>query len=262
MQQWRLIDSGVESAQWNMAVDEALLLAFSEYDLPILRLYRWKEPALSFGRFSKVQETMNWERVRKEKISCVRRMTGGGILVHGGDLSYALIVPRTFVEERGVKESYHDLCMFLIRLYQYLGLDAVFAQDLKLTPEHTPVCLAGKEAYDMIIGGRKIGGNAQRHTHHAMLQHGTIPLTIDRHCFEPLFREDSGLEEAATLAETGIDMEALRGLLLEAFIETFNAVITEDSLHDDEYTLAQKLYESKYRKESWNVHAKSPAIQT
>ena len=142
--EWRFIDTGYASAAWNMAVDEALLENFKENDLPILRLYRW-EPALSLGRFSKIHKSVDKQELQKQKLSVVRRMTGGGVLVHGGDLSYTLLIPRTFLKEKGVKESYRYLCRFLLRLYERLGYKAGFAGDLNIELKSSDVCLAGNE---------------------------------------------------------------------------------------------------------------------
>jgi len=258
MHQWRFIDSGTASAQWNMAVDEALLYAFKEGDLPIFRLYRWEKPSLSFGRFSHPKKTLDWKRIRTENIPYVRRITGGGILVHGNDISYSLTIPRSFVREQGVRQAYRELCAFLIHLYENLGVDADFAHDLQLPQSQSPVCLAGMEAYDIIISGRKIGGNAQRHTHHALLQHGTIPLAIDHERFEKLFLEDSGLSEAATLKETNsrLTETALKKEIIKAFSDTFDTRITEEPLRNEEQLLAEKLFNEKYSQEAWNVHAK------
>jgi len=255
---WRLIDSRLSSAQWNMAVDEALLASFKENDRPILRLYRWEEPALSFGRFSNPKKTLDWEKIQTDNISYTRRMTGGGILVHGGDISYSLIVPRTFIGGRNIKEGYRYLCSFLIRFYHHLGLDASFACDQQFTEKHSSVCLAGTEAYDIVIDGKKIGGNAQRHTRQAILQHGTVPLTLAHEYFEALFLEDSGLSKAATLKGSHIDLneETLMGKLVEAFKETFNTTLCKDALTQEEQKLAEKLLNEKYTGEAWNVHAK------
>jgi len=47
---WRLIRSEPASGAWNMAVDEAMLLAHAAgLTLPTLRLYAWSPPALSLG---------------------------------------------------------------------------------------------------------------------------------------------------------------------------------------------------------------------
>ncbi len=253
---WRYIDSGIGTAAWNMAVDEALLSCFSQGDLPILRLYGWK-PALSLGRFSEPSENLDMDRIKRDGIGCVRRITGGGILVHGDDLSYAMILPRSFIAERGVRESYRYLCGFLLRLYGALGLSAAFAQERALAEKQTDICLAGREAYDIVINGNKIGGNAQRYSRQAMLQHGTIPIDLDRGRFEPLFLKESGLKDAATLRRehSMMGQERLKAFVLEAFTETFGAQVQKDALREDELKLAEKLLQEKYTKERWTIDA-------
>ena len=260
MSQWRFIDSGTGSAAWNMAADEALLRSFAENNLPILRLYRWEKPALSFGRFSQPASTLSAEALHGGGLQYTRRMTGGGILVHGGDLSYALIVPQTLIKTRGVRESYRYFCGFLLTLYRRLGLEAAFANDTASTRGGSDVCLAGKERYDIIIGGRKIGGNAQRHTREAMLQHGTVPLSIDRAFFAPFFRKDSGLDEAFCFADARINLspEALISAVADAFGDTFGAKLVPGTLNENESALARQLYVKKYTTEAWNVHGTDP----
>ena len=253
---WRLIDTGLGTAQWNMAVDEALLNGFGEGDLPILRLYGW-EPALSLGRFSNIHKSVDIDRLEQDKLPCVRRMTGGGVLVHGGDLSYTLILPRELLKEKGVKESYRYLCRFLIHLYEKLGRSAHFAGDLQLEGERSDICLADNEAYDIVIEGRKMGGNAQRHTRQALFQHGSIPMSVDESRFRPLFLQESGLEAAATLQRLGCEVayEELAGLLKEAFSETFEVHFAAGTLNASEEQSAKALLVSKYTQERWNVDA-------
>ncbi len=259
MFKWRYIESKASSARWNMAVDEALLRTFKEGDLPIFRLYEWEEPSLSIGRFSDPLEVLHWESVEKAGMAYVRRMTGGGILVHGDDLSYTLIVPESFAKENGVRESYRYLCGFLLAFYRKIGVDADFAGEQGCRLAHTEVCLAGKERYDIVIDGRKIGGNAQRHTHEAMLQHGSVPKKIERRYFEPFFRKETGFDQAVTLEQLGIamDSEHVRQVLKASFCETFNTSLVPEELSEAEEALARRLYEEKYNTEVWNVHAKN-----
>src|SRR6478735_3248133 len=75
-------------AALNMAVDEALLISATA---PILRFYRWSRPSLSFGYFGRYAEVAN-QSARRD---IVRRWTGGGIVLHGNDLTYSILVPRT-----------------------------------------------------------------------------------------------------------------------------------------------------------------------
>lgn len=252
---WRFIDTGIADGAWNMAVDEALLEGFREGDSAILRVYGW-ENALSLGRFSPLNQTIDVQRLEAGRISCVRRITGGGVLVHGGDLSYSLIVPRNSAREVGVKEYYRILCRFLIRLYEALGHQPRFAEKSGTLLSRGDVCLAGNEAYDIVIGGKKMGGNAQRHARHALLQQGTIPIRFDRALFDPLFRHDSGLERAASLEGLGsaMDYATLAARVREAFVETYGAELMDDTLSESEKERAQELMELKYTQERWNLH--------
>ena len=259
--EWRLITSGRGSAGWNMALDEALLGSFEEGERPILRLYGW-EPSLSLGRFSNLSSSIDLSTLATQQLPFVRRMTGGGILVHGDDLSYSLILPRSLLQSRGVKESYRHLCRFLINLYGKLGHRPAFAQELAMGSAPSNLCLAGSEPYDIIIAGRKMGGNAQRYTSRTLFQHGTIPRSIDEERFENLFLEASGLDRAATLKRLGtpLEQEELQQLLIGAFCESFGAALSEEGLRTKERQQAETLLALKYSQQRWNSHARD--IQT
>jgi len=255
---WRFIDDGTGTAARNMAVDEALLRTFAGDGTPILRLYGWSEPALSFGRFTDPYRVVDPRRTEAEGVACVRRITGGGVLVHGGDLSYALIVPRAFVREHGAKNAYGLLSGFLPRFYRSFGYDAAFAGETGVPAVRSDACLAGTERYDLLIGGRKIGGNAQYHTAHALLQHGSIPLRLERERFEPLFREDSGLRNAADLPEA--DFETAKARLLEAFAAHFGAELRPEPLDGARRESAERLRREKYTQKEWTFDGRLPAL--
>ncbi|MEA2091575.1 MAG: lipoate--protein ligase family protein, partial [Campylobacterota bacterium] len=245
------------SPEYNMAVDEALLRNFKDGDLPIIRLYRW-EPSISLGRFSKLEQSVDIKALQKQNLSYVRRMTGGGILAHGGDLSYSITVPRRTLKDIGVKESYRYLCQFLINLYEKLGLKAEFAHDLKLESSKSNICMASNEPYDIIIDDRKIGGNAQRYTKEVLFQHGSIPIKLDAALFKDVFLEESGLKDIATLDRIGSSViyEKLKAFLIEAFMESFDAQIIRDDLNTSQIKRACELQEKKYTNIRWNINGK------
>src|SRR5450755_3610789 len=74
------------SAPMNMAVDEALL---GSATFPVLRFYRWRSPALSFGYFGSYADVAD----QRDEREIVRRWTGGGVVPHGADLTYSVIIP-------------------------------------------------------------------------------------------------------------------------------------------------------------------------
>src|SRR5712671_1918327 len=78
------IDS--RNAALNMAIDEALLETATQ---PSIRFYKWDHPALSFGYFGKFADVAKHEQER----DIVRRWTGGGIVFHGEDLTYSIVIP-------------------------------------------------------------------------------------------------------------------------------------------------------------------------
>lgn len=126
---------------------------------------------------------------------------------------------------------------------------------MKLNTARSNVCLASNEAYDILIEGRKIGGNAQRYIKQACFQHGSIPLSFDEGCFEPLFLENSGLKKAAALMKLGVtkDHKELVKLLIESFCETFDVDIIDSTLSTEEEHRAKKLMMNKYAKRGWNI---------
>jgi len=79
-------DAAPRSAAINMAIDEALL---ETAKIPSIRFYRWNSPALSFGYFGKFADVADYAAER----DLVRRWTGGGIVFHGDDLTYSIIIP-------------------------------------------------------------------------------------------------------------------------------------------------------------------------
>src|ERR1700738_487047 len=74
------------SAAENMAVDETLFLTAPG---PVLRSYRWIRPAVSFGYFPPWKDVA----LRFAGRDLVRRWTGGGIVEHGQDFTYSLVIP-------------------------------------------------------------------------------------------------------------------------------------------------------------------------
>jgi lipoate-protein ligase A len=74
------------SAAINMAIDEVLL---ETVNVPSIRFYRWNSPALSFGYFGRFADVANYASTR----DLVRRWTGGGIVFHGDDLTYSILIP-------------------------------------------------------------------------------------------------------------------------------------------------------------------------
>jgi len=268
---WRLIATGPLSGAENMAVDEALLNAFNpQSSLPVLRLYGWTPPALSLGRFQKAADVLDMHICRADNVPLVRRITGGGVIYHADELTYSIVCsPEQIPPASSVKDSFRVLTGFLLEFYKKIGFDAGYAFESNATGlplgERTPFCFAGRETFDIIVNGRKIGGNAQRRLKYLIFQHGSIPV-INRaekglsYMLEHqlnLIAGTTGITECSGgKAETVLldsPYTALFEQLKESFKVCFAVDFFEDSLSLDEQTLVAELLETRYLKDGWNL---------
>lgn len=245
---WRCIDTGPLSGVENMAIDEALLACFDPgRSAPILRLYGWSPPAFSFGRFQKPEEIIDLERCRVDGVQAVRRITGGGVIYHAEELTYALVCPTGFIPgPASVKEAFFHLTSFLLDFYRTLGLDASHAAQhygsQRRLGERTSLCFAGIESCDILISGKKIGGNAQRRLKNVIFQHGSIPLQQmadqgNRYLLQP----DCGIAGKTTsLEEQGVALERayLADQLKSSFKRVFGLTLDQGGLSTAERSCA------------------------
>jgi lipoate-protein ligase A len=163
-----VLDPEPHPAALNMAIDEVLL---RELIQPALRIYRWQEPTVSFGYFGPVTEA---ERVAAGRV-LVRRWTGGGIVEHGEDVTYTLIVPREHeFAKLTAPESYRLIHEAIARAMAGQGIDA------KVLPVagdgRSGECFASPVQYDLVAHGTKVAGAAQRRTRWGLLHQGSILL--------------------------------------------------------------------------------------
>jgi len=264
VQTWRIIDTGPLDGPTNMAIDEALLASFvaDGAALPVLRLYGWEPPDLSLGRYQRAAEVLDLDSCTAAQVPIVRRITGGGVIWHANELTYSLVCStRHLPDGLSVKASFRVLTSFLLRFYRSFGLPAVWALDHDphhaALGERTAFCFAGRESYDIIVSGRKIGGNAQRRTKAAVFQHGSIPLANrSEEGIGYLRQRPAGIGEATTsLADEGITAgrDDLAPVLADAFREAMGVELREDTLTAAEQTLAERLAAGKYRDAGWNL---------
>lgn len=190
MDRLRVISFKARDAATNMALDEAIAKAVGAGESPAtLRLYGWDPPAVSIGYFQEVQEEVNMDFCEANGISVVRRLTGGGTVLHTmGELTYSLMVSdKDPVIPQDVQGSYMRICAPLVSALRELGADACF-----------------KPINDIEIGGRKVSGSAQTRRFGAIMQHGTLLLDIDERLLGAL------KVRGAKLAERGLAGHAQR----------------------------------------------------
>lgn len=190
-------DAELRSPPMNMAVDEALLQTAI---VPALRFYQWHGPAVSFGYFSRIAEVRELAGSRE----LVRRWTGGGIVMHGHDLTYAFVIPAGHELHRtSAREIYAFVHRTISSVFARNGVAAMLAATA--TPRVSDACFANPVRADVLVGGRKIVGAAQRRTRAGLLQQGSIQVQELPH----QFTRDVSLALCDTAREVSVGAECL-----------------------------------------------------
>jgi lipoate-protein ligase A len=211
-----------------MAADEALLDQVAAGAPPALRLYRWVPPALSLGRFQP-DDDVDLDACRRLGVDVVRRPTGGQGLLHGGDLTYAVAMPRPDGAAGGVDAVYTRLADGLIAGLARAGVTAAIARH---DGPAGPVCFAGQQGADLRVGERKVCGSAQVRRGSAVLQHGSILLTRLPFDETAVLRRRPGAPQVtgAQLRDATVTLEELGAsadphVIADALVEGFAATL-------------------------------------
>ena len=192
----------------------------------------------------------------------MRRITGGGVIYHADELTYSIIcAPDQIPETASIKDSFRVLTGFLLQFYRNLGLNALYAMDGTASGEklgeRTPFCFAGKESFDILVNGRKIGGNAQRRLKKTIFQHGSVPILNRVADGVACLRErPDGVDERVTcLAAEGVllDVKFLKSALKAAFCSNLRTSFMETNPAEHEQHLAERLLREKYLNDKWNL---------
>ena len=227
-------DATPRSAAVNMAIDEALL---ETAKVPSIRFYRWNSPALSFGYFGKFADVANYAPRR----DLVRRWTGGGIVFHGDDLTYSIVIPAN-------DPAFSESSMLIYEKIHCALRSALLAngERAELAPVAGVVdagaaiidrgysCFANPVRADVMVNGRKVAGAAQRRTRGGLLHQGSIQLAR------------GWVRVAAT---TG-DVDLGNGLA-ERFAKELSEGRNEKSLSNTLVERAEKIAEQKYNTKNW-----------
>ena len=166
-----LIDEQPHRGSYNMALDEVLLC--TPLEMPLLRLYRWALPTVSFGYF----EPWRPVAVQFRSQELVRRWTGGGVVDHQHDWSYSLLLPRSErMTNLPAGESYRLIHMKLRCALTDAGFKGVVLHGNTDVARNTNSrsCFVKAVPYDLLMDGRKISGAAQRRTCQGLLHQGSV----------------------------------------------------------------------------------------
>jgi lipoate-protein ligase A len=265
---WRFIDTGINNGFSNMAIDEAMLDAHLR-DLvpPTLRIYRWSPPALSLGYFQSINEDVNKGRCSELGIDIVRRLTGGRAVLHQDELTYSIVASEKHGLPESIEQSYKFLNKGLIAAYRILGLEVcLVSYDRGIS---SAACFTSAGSADLTFQGRKIAGSAQYRKGDTVLQHGSLPISLDPQLFSSILKfpsisvRDTVLsafsQKVTSISEilgSQVGWQELKVALFEGFQQALSTNFYEDTLTLEEIDLSEKLVKEKYNTFDWSYYGR------
>src|SRR5688572_23306216 len=229
MAAWRLITTWGATPDFNMGLDEALLLTHGLP--PAVRFYTWKPDTLSIGYFQKLSEVPGAERAG----ALVRRITGGGAIHHVRELTFSISAPLSLPLYAGsVSDSYSRVHAAIARALAEFGVDAHPRGGEALASDRagSGMCFHHSTAHDLAWDGRKGVGSAQRRKGGRVLHHGSIKLGSS-----PLEGDIASLESR----QRGLKPDAFAPVLRKAFEQAFDMRLEASVPEPDERELAYEL---------------------
>lgn len=237
-----LVDPPADGA-WNMAVDEVLLESAAEAGQATLRLYQWSEPTLSLGFFQPYDQRFSHEA--SGTCPLVRRITGGGAILHDQELTYSFVWPTGEGRPDGkwLYTLFHDTLQKVLTDESYAAWQPCKCSKAASGTEPF-LCFQRRSAFDILVGDVKIVGSAQRRRRGSILQHGSL-----------LLETSSRAPEVAGLgSQAGSRLAAgqIAALWPPRLADALDLELVPSPLSDHETRQAGQLVREKFGSDAWN----------
>jgi len=176
---WRLIDSGFQTAAYNMSLDSRLFeKALAETDFsPTLRIYGFQHAAVTCGYSQK-------ELAQKIKtgIESAFRITGGGLVFHGTDFTFSVVASRSHHPGFSSIDASYRIFHEIIKNAFMKG--RIETELFKGAGRRDPggLCFTNPVKNDLLFKGEKVAGAAEKRSKGVFLHQGTVELS-------PFFKE-------------------------------------------------------------------------
>lgn len=241
----RLLNDPAMDGPTNMARDEALLISVgARTSSPTLRLYEWDPPTVSLGYFQSHAAFVDLP-APADGLAVVRRLTGGGAILHDRELTYSWTLPDNHeLLREGPNRLYEIAHLAITRVLREIGISAnPSGTSDDSGPRRGPFfCFERRHEYDLVVDGEKIVGSAQRRTRDAVLQHGSI-IAGNR------FPQQ---RTATTTAPAGDVIMHVRDSLGAVLTEIAHVEVIPGEWEEHELTLATSLI-PKYAGDDWTA---------
>jgi len=203
--------------------------------LPTLRFYSWDPPALSLGYFQRAEEVADLAACQSLGVDIVTRPTGGRALLHHRELTYSVTAAEGCHKiPASVLGAYRLFSEALVRGLARLGVPVELAPGEGRGRGLAPgACFDTPAAYELQVAGKKVAGSAQMRRDGALLQHGSILLSLPLELYRQVLLPPPGggrpflkslKEGAAGLEDLGyrVTLEDLKAALQDGFAEVLD----------------------------------------
>ncbi|HDT13802.1 MAG TPA: lipoate--protein ligase family protein [Candidatus Aminicenantes bacterium] len=242
---------------WNMAVDEHLFNLAATFPRTFLRFYRWERPTASLGYGQDAAKVVDAAFCRDRGIDIVRRLTGGKLVLHDREVTYAVASADVSVFTETLRDSYRLISRALLAGLSLMGLSARLAET---SPQGyakgTMPCFAFPARDEIEIEGRKIVGSAQKRTGPLFLQHGSIPLEKDETLLAAVARpgespEGQGMTSLSEALGRPMAFEEAVGPLVQGFADFFGVRFARFALGPADRQAIRAIQAAKYASDAW-----------
>ncbi len=274
---WRFIDTGHRDGYTNMAVDEALLAAcLKGIAPPTVRFYGWCPATVSLGCFQKLEKEIDVEACERLGLGIVRRPTGGKMVLHDDELTYSVIARQgQQIFPGDILGTYMVISQALVAGLKKLGVEARMIPHRKgekrREEPRSAACFSVPSSHEVVVGGKKLVGSAQKRHLDGVIQHGSILIGLDldklvsvqkfkrpehrRRMRDFLARRMTCINE---WVPDKVDFAQVAEAMRAGFQERFGDAMETSPLSPFEEELVEKFKETKYSTEAWNLRRESP----
>jgi len=245
-EKWRLLVTPPMDAASNMSMDESVLRHCG--DTGTIRFYSWEPWAISIGYFQGMREEIDLDKCKELGVQYIRRITGGGAVFHHKELTYSIITREDNPKiPRNILDSYGTICQGLINGLASLGLEAKFH----------PI-------NDIVVGGKKISGNAQTRRFRGVLQHGTLLADVDPELMFQLLlvpnekirdKMIQSVEERVTSVKHQLgripEWENMVQAMKEGFEKALDITLIPSQLTSEEQQTMERVRSERYATDEW-----------
>ena len=171
-----LLPFKISPGEENMRLDLEMLSGWRELpDRPRLRFYGWDGQWFSCGISQNPSEV---KELLPPGANLVRRPTGGGIVDHRNDITYALAVGRNMpLSEMHAAESYKIVHAAIAAAMDEIGLKGVSLAGIPPAQKNGPLysCFECPAQFDAVLSdGSKLAGAAQKRNRFGILFQGSL----------------------------------------------------------------------------------------